>query len=427
MNVLARRFNVLRTAGRGPRKSRRHRPVVTLAALAATAAISIAFAADAPPDPTVALERAVADQPEDAVLAYYLGLFRARAGNRDGALDALDRVLTSGKGFLPPIDLFDALKDDRRFAVLRARFEKRLPVKTDGRVAYTLPDRKLLPEGIAYDPVARSLYVGSIARTAIYRVERAGTLRKLSSTGDELDAVLGLAIDAKTRTLYAVSTSALTERGRASPRNRILVYDLKRSRLRQTIDVPDARQLNDVAVGPDGTLLVTDSAGGGVWRVDPSRASATALVPLGSANGANGIAIAPGGDVAYVGAARRPLRVDVATGTVTPLQPPGGENAAGIDGLYWHDGALIGIQNVTTPARVIRIALTGDGRSITSIDTLQSHHQAAFVEPTTAAIAPDGLYVLARTHVTQFNDQGTIDRPQTLTRPQILRIPLPRK
>ena len=181
-----------------------------------------------------------------------------------------------------------------------------------------------------------------------------------------------------------------------------------------------------MAVAPDRTLLVTDSAGGGVWRVDPSRAAATALVPLGSANGANGIAFAAGGDVAYVAAARRPLRVELATGTVSPLQPPGGENAAGIDGLYWHDGALIGIQNVTTPARIIRIAFAGDGRSITAIETLQSHHQAAFAEPTTAAIAPEGLYVLTRTQVTQFNDQGTIDRPETLTRPQILRIPLPR-
>jgi hypothetical protein len=60
-----------------------------------------------------------------------------------------------------------------------------------------------------------------------------------------------------------------------------------------------------------------------------------------------------------------------------------------------------------------------------SVETLQSHHQRAFDEPTTATIGPDGLYVLARTQVTQFNDDGRIERPEKLAKPLVLRIPLP--
>jgi hypothetical protein len=37
---------------------------------------------------------------------------------------------------------------------------------------------------------------------------------------------------------------------------------------------------------------------------------------------------------------------------------------------------------------------------------------------------PDGLYVRARTQVPLFNEQGEIDRPETLALPLILRIPL---
>jgi len=150
----------------------------------------------------------------------------------------------------------------------------------------------------------------------------------------------------------------------------------------------------------------------------------SALVALDTARGANGITVAPRGDVAYLAAARRPLRIDLATGALTPLQPPGGENAAAIDGLYWHEGALIGVQNMTNAGRVVRLVLSDDGRSIAAVETLQSHHQRAFDEPTTATIAPDGLYVLARTQVTQFNDEGRIDRPETLAKPLVLRIPL---
>ena len=397
--------------------------IATLALALVALAAPATRAADAPPSPVAALEQALAAQPGDAVLAYFLAVFRAREGNVEGTLEALEQTLAHGSGFMPPLDQFAVLKDDRRFAVLRARFERRLPVKTDGRVAFALPDRELIPEGIAYDARSRSFFVGSIARKAIYRVDAQGRMRRFSADSDALDAVLGMAVDETARRLYAVSTSALTAAGRERLRNSIKVYDLDARRLLRTIDVPDARQLNDVAIGTGGMLLASDSAGGAVWRIDAD-ATVSALVPRDAARGANGIAITPRGDVAYLAAARRPLHIDIATGAITPLQPPGGENAAAIDGLYWHEGALIAVQNLTNAGRIIRLVLAGDGRSITSVETLQSHHQRAFDEPTTATITPDGLYVLARTQVTQFNDEGRIDRPEALGKPLVLRIPL---
>lgn len=404
----------------------RLRPIAYAAACAlGVTALSIAFAADEQPaDPRAALERLVAQEPNDAVLTYFLASYRAQAGDRDGALAALEQTLRNGDGFLPTLDMFAKLADDRRFAELRARFSKRLPRKTDGRVAFTLPDRRLLPEGIAYDPVTHRFFVGSIARRAIYRIERDGSLTRFSQKQAKLDSVLGLAVDASRRKLYAVSTSALTQQGKIERRNAVMAFDLPSGHWRRTFDIAAAQQLNDVAVAPDGSLLVTDSAGGGVFRIDPSAGTVQPLVPLGQARGANGIAVHPRGRIAYVAASRRPLSIDLATGAVTPLALPARENAAAIDGLYWHEGTLIGIQNVTTPARVVRLLLSGDGRAVTAIETLQSHHQRAFDEPTTAAIAADGLYVLARTQVTRYGDKGEIEHPESLKPPLVLRIPL---
>ena len=407
----------------------RARALAAICVLASLAATPIAGA----DDPAVAqaraaaasIEQALAASPQDAVLAYFLGLFRTRAGDADGALDALEQSLATGDGFLPG-DAFDALNGDPRFARLRARFEKRLPRVVDGRVVATLADRTLLPEGIAYDPVGRAFYVGSIPRRAIYRVAAGGRLERLSRDRDGLDDILGIAIDGAARRLYAVSTSALTATGRVKPRNAIKVYDLTTRKLVATFDIPDARQLNDVAIGQAGMLFVTDSAGSGVWRIDTRSGAAATLVPLGAARGANGIAAHPSGESIYVAAGRRPLHVDIATGAITPLALPPRENAAAIDGLYWHDGALIGIQNSTTPARVVRLVLAANGKSVTSVETLQSHHQRAFVEPTTGAIAPDGFHVLARTFVTRYNDRGELRDARTIEAPLILRIPLAR-
>jgi sugar lactone lactonase YvrE len=406
------------------RLSRFARALVTALLAGLTIASFDTQAQDEPSTPLAALEREVAREPDDPVLIYFLAVYRARSDDREGAFEALEQLLDKGDGFLPTAELFPNVSEDRRFAVLRARFERRLPRTSGAAMKVALNDRTLIPEGIAYDADTRRLYVGGIARRGVFWIDAAGRLIPFSRSEDDLDAILGLAIDAKRRRLYAVSTSALTERGRAALRNAVKIYDLDRAILLQSIAVPDARQLNDVSFGSDGTLLLTDSAAGAIYRIDPSTAAVTTIVKPGGAPGANGIASAPDGKHAYVAASRRPLRVNLSTGEVVPLALPPRQNAAAIDGLYWHDGALIGVQNVTTPGRVIRLVLAPDGYRVTDVQTLLSHHHPAILEPTTAAIATDGLYLLTRTYVTRFGDQGVIDRQDTVKPAVILRVPL---
>ncbi len=371
-----------------------------------------------------ALEKAVAADPNEAVLTYLLSVMRARAGDTPGTLQALEQTMANGDGFLPPDDMFEGLQADRRFKELRTRFAGKLPRVVTGNVVATLTDdRFLIPEGIAYDAAEDVLYVGSIARKAIYRLNPNGKLEPLSLPSDQLDFVLGVAVDHRARKLYAVSTSALTDAGRTLSRNAIVVYDLKTRRRERSYPVPEAVQLNDVAIG-DNVVLATDSTGGGVWRIALSDGKVDALVPPGRAPGANGIAITGDGR-AYIGASRRPLRLNMATGEVAPLQFPPREQAAGIDGLYWYDGRLVGVQNVTNPGRIVRLTLGADGTTVTRVETLQSHHQPAFVEPTTAAPSARGLYVLTRTYVTRFDADGKIAHPESVRAAQVLRIPWP--
>src|SRR6187455_1584885 len=108
-------------------------------------------AQEAPSTPLAALERAAAREPDDPVLTYLLAVYRARSGDGDGALEALEQALAKGDGFLPSAELFPSLSEDRRFAVLRARFERRLPRTSGAATKVTLNDRTLIPEGIAYD------------------------------------------------------------------------------------------------------------------------------------------------------------------------------------------------------------------------------------------------------------------------------------
>ena len=90
--------------------------------------------------------------------------------------------------------------------------------------------------------------------------------------------MLGLAVDGRRRQLYAVSTNGFEDSARTERRNAVLIYDLGRGRRVARHDVPEALQLNDVAVAADGTVYVTDSAAGSIFRMRPGERR---LTPFG--------------------------------------------------------------------------------------------------------------------------------------------------
>src|SRR4029079_5611665 len=205
------------------------------------------------------------------------------------------------------------------------------------------------------------------------RVGAANAVTDFARSELGLDSILGLAVDSPRRTLYAVSTSALTTDGEARRRNAIVAFDVDTGRLLRRIDVPAARQLNDVTVAPGGRVFASDSASGAIFEI-PRDGEARELVPSNVIRGSNGLAASPDGKRLYVGHSTGIAMIDLATGAVRRLAVPERETVAGIDGLYEWQGSLIGVQNITNPGRVILISLSPDGATVTRVQTLLSHH-----------------------------------------------------
>ncbi len=263
-----------------------------------------------------------------------------------------------------------------------------------------------------------------MAQKRIVRVSRSGAIKPFSRHSDELDAILGLAVDTSRRALYAVSTSALTP---ATPlRNVVVRYDLASGKRSKQFHVPQAQQLNDVAIAPNGDLFASDSRAGGIWRINVASGAVSAFIPAGGLGGTNGLAVSPDGKTLYAAHSTGIVRIDTATAKFEKLLPPERQTVAAIDGLYLWKGDLIGIQNITNPGRVIRIRLQNDGTEIARVETLQSHHQRHFDEPTTGAIADGAIYVLGTTQVSQFNDKGEFNNPAALKEPAVVKVRLDR-
>jgi tetratricopeptide (TPR) repeat protein len=404
-----------------------------LAALLLSTILCLGAAAQQPRDvegakrTIAAIQELLKQRPDDATLYFWLGRSHAEMGDAKAAVAALEKTLELGDGYLPTQDLFAPVWDEAAFKSVYARMAARLPRLDFAPTAFELQDRTLIPEGIAYDAPSHSFFVGSVAHGKVVRIDRDRAVSDFAGEDARLDHVLGIAVDAPRRMLYVVSTSALTEKGEQSRRNAIVAFEIDTKKLAGRYEVPDARQLNDVAVAPGGRVFTSDSASGAIYEIAVKGPGPTReLVPPDRIRGSNGLAASPDAARLYVAHSTGIAVVDISTKEVKRVANETRESVAAIDGLYAWQGELIGVQNLTNPGRVIVMSLGKNGESITRVRTLLSHHHNALYEPTTGAIGEDAFYLLAATGVTHFDRQGRIDRPDSVPAPTVLRIPLPR-
>lgn len=372
------------------------------------------------------IEEALKERPNDGTLQYYMAMFQAQAGHRAQSLEWLRRVAARHMGFHPTAGGgFESLWNDSEFQQVLGEIAAQEPKVLGARAAFALPDPTFIPEGSAYDAKAKRYFFGSVAQRRILERTRAGKFEEFSRPADGLMSVLGLRVDAARGLLYAVSTNSFSMLTGEAADNALFVYDLKTRALRARYGAPEALNLNDVAVGPNGEVVVTDSGAGAVYQLEASSGELIFLVPPRGLSSANGVTFAGDGKRIYVAAATGVAVVDLASGSAERLPQPGDVAAGAIDGLYFYDGDLIGVQNTICPGRVVRLDLDDAGDAITGLTVLQAYHPM-LDEPTTGAIVDKSLLVIANSSVARVQPNGTLRDEASLQRAVILSVPLAR-
>ena len=111
---------------------------------------------------------------------------------------------------------------------------------------------------------------------------------------------------------------------------------------------------------------------------------------------------------------------------------PHPENIAvtGLDGLLLDGDSLIGIQNGTQPARIMRFRLNATQTEIISAEIIEQATER-LGDPTHAAAANGMIYVSANTGWSKVDDHGNLKQDEHFTAPVLLRFPaeapVPRK
>lgn len=357
----------------------------------------------------------------DAALAYHLASALAQAGEHAQTIAALEQL--AGSDLVPQARDFPGLPADA-LARLHARAREALP-PTRSAVVHTLDERDLIPEGIAHDRQRDTLFVGSIYKRKIVAVDAQG-VRDFVAARDDLDGPLGMKVDAGT--LWFAAPALPNMRGFTDAlRGRAAVFavdtDTGRVRARYPRSTPGPHLLNDLVVAPGGALYVSDSEAGELLRLDPATGEFTVVIPAGEIFYPNGVALSDDGRTLFVADFVRGLTgVRTDSGERFIVAHPRGAHTHGFDGLYFHRGALIGVDNGVAQGRVVRMELAPTHDRITRVDILEAGHPA-FDIPTTGTIVGDDLVYIANSQLRSF-DGDAIWPPERLQPVQLLRVPL---
>ena len=377
-----------------------------------------------------ALQKVLATDPGNPAALFNLAMDYAMIDDSQKSLDLLERMATAHTGMDPKAPAGRPFKDianNPRFLSLVAQIEKENPAVVRSTTVLQIHERDLLPEGIAYDPTDTTFYFSSINKHKIVAVRSDGLEKDFKASGqDGLCETFGLKVDAKRRILWVVSDCFAPGMQNNAEHMGLFQYDLKTGTLRFKHLLPPTSKglLNDVAINSVGEAFTTNTGTGEVFRASPNHDGLEPFLPPNSVIQANGIAVSPDDKLLFVAGWIGVARVDIATRQVRLLSKLRAISDANLDGLYFYQNSLVGIQNPDVhPGRVMRYYLSPDRNAITRAEVLEAYNPI-FDVPTTGALVDDSLFFAANPQFDKRKEDGSMPPPNELQDIHVVQLKL---
>jgi hypothetical protein len=364
-----------------------------------------------------------------------LGQSLARLRRTAEAVEWLGKAVDMGAG-IDVAAFGEAFGDDRDRPEVRAllsRFRGDVAPIVHSTVAFSLAEKDLMPESVAYDPTDGTFYLGSLYRRKIVAVKDGVARDFVPAKADGLGGVLGMKVAEGRRELWANSCHGAEppvivdadpkRRGEAA----VYRYDLRTGRLIRAYRKGSREHplcFNDLALTAEGDVYLSTGPDG-VFRIS-RKSEALELVVATPGLFVNGIAASADGRRLYLADwARGVVILDLETRDLRPLLMPPGATLVGIDGLYVYGQSLVGVQNGirSGPQRVVQAFLDASGSRVMCMDVLERNHPA-YDTPTTGVVVGSDLFYVAGSQLNRLDASGRPLPLDQLRETKVLRLPL---
>lgn len=356
----------------------------------------------------------------------------AQNGRPAEAISSLRRLAELGASLEAATDTdLQVLRGQEGFTEVLRLFADLDAPQGDSTVAFSLGARDLVTEGIAHDPASGDFFVSSVHRRKIVRVRPGGREQDfVAEASDGLLAVLGIAVDPPRRRLWACTAAVPQMRGYQKDlegRTELVAFDLESGRRLLSLGPAQdgaRHSFNDLTLAGDGTVYVSDSVSGALYRLAPDAAELEVLVEPGRLLSPNGLALSADQRRLFISDYPRQSGLAVLDIESRELRFPthkGAPTLYGIDGLCRHGEDLIAIQNGVRPHRVLRLRLDPELSQVAEVAVLEKANPH-FDEPTLGVMVGDTIYYVANSQWGSFDEDGRIWPEDRLQAPVVLSL-----
>ena len=370
------------------------------------------------------IKRAADLRPNHALLLYNLAAASALNNKTDAALTILERLGAMNLFFAIEKDEdFKSLLNQPRFKKIQARFADNQKAVGKDEKAFTIPQKNLNIEGIAYDAAAKRFFVSSITHQKIMIVDAVGKVSDFSSETDGLWSVFGMRVDEQRKILWA-TTNALPQI-QTFHKSGIFKYDLETGKLLKKYILPDEARhvLGDLTIAKNGDVFASDSFSPNIYRIETKKDELELFLTSDLFNSLQGLNFSADEIFLFVADySKGVFRITMKDKKIVQIAADANTNLLGIDGLYFYQGDLIAIQNNFQPHRVARFFLNKGFSRITKSATLEANH-ADFKEPTLGVRSDENFYYIANSQGASAN-QINKSSAEKLKEPTVLRLKL---
>jgi hypothetical protein len=343
-------------------------------------------------------------------------------------------LVMKGQGF--GVDIgddprFTKIHGTRAWDYIVANLKESLKPFGKGDRAFSLPAADLLVDALAWDPARKQFLAGSARTGEIFRVDSNGKLHDFIKPDkqNQLWSVFALAVDAKQAKLWVATTSVVYFRGYAADnagKAALLEFDLASGKLRHRYPLEGhagSTFMSALALAPDGTVYAADGVNKAIYTVRGGKLAEVTANP--HLNDIRAIAVGSDGKVLYLADTMYGIiGYDLGKKEAFGLKyNPDSLVLPGIVGLYWFDGTLAIVEPGMQPARVMRLTLSADGRSVTKAMPLDVA-QPDFTGLDAGTIAGNNLYYIANSQRDKYDAHGLLREGAVLSPVHVYRSDL---
>ncbi|MCP5046308.1 MAG: hypothetical protein GY940_03995 [bacterium] len=316
---------------------------------------------------------------------------------------------------------FEPLRQTPAFKALLQEIKRiRTPI-SNSRPAFTVKDRGLHPESVAYDPVKKIFYLGSVHKRKIVYLDSTGKVVDFTRQGqDGLDAVMGIRIDSKNRHLWAASNALPNMTGfekKDEGRTGVFKYHLDSRKLvkKYILDEGPGHGFDDVALHPRGDVYISGTRR--IYRINAHRDQLELFLTDSPFRSLQGIDFCGQGEKIIAADWTSGLYlIDIASKKVAhKILPPPDISLKGIDGLYYlkKSNSFIAIQNGIKPMRVMRFYLDSQFKKVTRYTVIERANPL-LNEPTLGVFVGKTFYYIANSPWQGYTKNFTLLPPEKL-------------